>query len=255
MKTVTPQIPKGACGLAIMAKAPIAGEVKTRLTPLLTREESASLSSCFLQDTATLLSAVGDKHLVHRIGVYTPADRASLFANLLPPGFLLVPQRGEAFGQRLAFATDDLFALGFSSVCLIDSDSPTLPREVFEETIGVLTHPSGSNLVIGPATDGGYYLIGLRRPCPSLFEEITWSSELVFEQTIVRARKLNLKSHILPEWYDVDDARSLQRLCEELFGSEASPGQKNIAPATRHYLEGLLKKEGRGRIWPEPAKR
>ena len=254
MKNGTPQIPKGACGLAIMAKAPIAGEVKTRLTPPLTPDEAASLSRCFLQDTATLLNAV-TSNFVRGIGVYTPANRSSLFAELLPPLFLLVPQRGETFGQRLAFATGDLFKLGFSSVCLIDSDSPTLPREVFEETIAVLTHPSGSNLVIGPATDGGYYLIGLRSPCASLFEEITWSSELVFEQTIERTRKLNLKSHILPEWYDVDDAISLQRLCEELFGSETNPRQRHIAPATRHYLEGLLKKEGRGRIWPEPAKR
>lgn len=254
MKNGTPQIPKGACGLAIMAKEPIAGEVKTRLTPPLTPAEAASLNSCFLQDTATLLNAV-EANLVRRIGVYTPAKSASLFAKLLPPGFLLVPQRGETFGQRLAFATDDLFELGFSSVCLIDSDSPTLPREVFEETIAVLTHPNGSNLVIGPAMDGGYYLIGLRTPCHSLFEEITWSSELVFEQTVARARKLNLKSHILPEWYDVDDATSLQRLCEELFGSETNPRQRNVAPATRHYLAKLLKKEGRGRIWPEPAKR
>ena len=255
MNNGTPQIPNGACGLAIMAKAPIAGDVKTRLTPPLTPEEAALLSGCFLQDTSRLLNAVADKRLVRGIGVYTPANTASLFAELLPPGFLLVPQRGEKLGQRLAFATDDLFALGFSSVCLIGSDSPTLPPEVFEETIAVLTQPSGSNLVIGPATDGGYYLIGLRKPCRSLFEEITWSSELVFEQTIERARRLNLKSHILREWYDVDDATSLQRLCEELFGSATNPEQKNTAPATRHHLEELLKKEGRGRIWPDLAKR
>src|SRR5262245_13312226 len=121
MKSASPQIPKGACAFALMAKAPIAGEVKTRLIPPLTPDEAASLSSCFLQDTATLLNEVAAKRGIHRVGMYTPAKSASLFAELLP-GFLLAPQRGEAFGQRLTCAVDDVFAIRFLFVCLIDFD-------------------------------------------------------------------------------------------------------------------------------------
>src|SRR4029079_17239773 len=222
---------KGTCALAIMTKAPSAGQVKTRLSPPLTPDEAARLSGCFVQDTATIMETATEREFVQRVAVYTPASAVSFYKELLSPKFLLVPQRGETFGLRLMAAFEDLLGLGFSSVCIIGSDSPTLPAETINETIRILAQPEEC-VVIGPAADGGYYLIALRRLYRNLFEEITGSSELVLEQTLQRAKKVNLKIHLLPRWYDVDEPASLHRLCEQLFGPGKSAHQEQAAPGT-----------------------
>jgi len=124
------------CALAIMAKAPRAGKVKTRLSPPLTPEESAALNISFLKDTAENLAAVAAKTAEgHAAGLicYTPIGDEAAFDGLLPPDFALVPQRGDGFGERLLHAAQDILAFGFASVCLIDSDSPTVPRAAFEQ--------------------------------------------------------------------------------------------------------------------------
>jgi glycosyltransferase A (GT-A) superfamily protein (DUF2064 family) len=133
---------------------------------------------------------------------------------------------------------------------LIDSDSPTVPPAAFSEAARILATAQDC-VVLGPSDDGGYYLIGLKKTHHSLFENIDWSTELVLEQTMERARQIDLKVHLLPTWYDVDDRATLQRLCQELFGGESTGGYS--APATRGYLEGLLQREGRTRIWPDEA--
>lgn len=247
------EIPKGLCALAVMTKAPRAGEVKTRLTPPLTPEEAATLSTCFLRDTTEALSTTATEGFARGIAVYTPVGAASAYAGILPAEFQLVPQRGEAFGERLIFATEDLFRLGFESVCLIDSDSPTVPQRVFTEAATRLAQPEDA-VVLGPSDDGGYYLIGLKKLHRALFEDIAWSTERVLQQTIARARQMNLKVHFLPTWYDVDDRITLRRLCDEFFGPNGSRVGGYPALATRGYLEGLLKREGRDRIWPNESK-
>lgn len=147
------------------------------------------------------------------------------------------------------FATEDLFQLGFTSVCLINSDSPTVPERVFTEAATLLAQ-SENSVVLGPCDDGGYYLIGFNHLHRSLFEDISWSTEKVLEQTIERARQMNLRVHTLPKWYDVDDRGTLRRLCDELFDPKESVTTGYPAPATRGYLEEILRREGRERIWP-----
>jgi rSAM/selenodomain-associated transferase 1 len=254
MGRVDAQIPKGVCALAVMTKAPRAGEVKTRLSPPLTLKEAAALSTCFLRDTAAAIATIAVNNIARGVAVYTPEDAENIYSEILPPGFLLVPQRGEAFGERLIHALEDLFRLGFSSVCLIDSDSPTLPQRTLSEAATILEQPEDT-VVLGPSDDGGYYLVGLKKVHRTLFKDITWSSKRVLQQTVEQAGRINIKLHFLPVWYDVDDYTTLRRLCDEFFGSAKSTAPGYPAPATRGYLEGLLRREGRARIWPDEAKR
>ena len=166
---------------------------------------------------------------------------------LLPEGFCLVPQCEGSFGERLIRAVEDLLALGYSAVCLIDSDSPTLPAAALTTAVTELARP-GDRMVLGPSEDGGYYLIGLKRAHRRLFEEIDWSTERVDSQTRERAAEIGLETVLLPTWYDVDDAATLRLLCDELYtGTRGTIGYK--APRTRAFLDSLLE-NARARIWP-----
>ncbi|MCA1660419.1 MAG: TIGR04282 family arsenosugar biosynthesis glycosyltransferase, partial [Verrucomicrobiaceae bacterium] len=246
------QIRAGLCALAVMTKAPQAGKVKTRLTPPLSSEEAAALNACFLRDTAAAIVKTAENGSARGIAVYTPVGAEAAYAEILPEEFELVPQRGGAFGERLVFATEDLLQLGFDSLCLIDSDSPTVPQQAFADAVELLSQPSDS-LVLGPSDDGGYYLIGLKKLHRQLFEDIDWSTERVLEQTIERAREIDLPVHLLPTWYDVDDRATLNRLCQEFFGANGSARTGHPASATRQFLHELLQREGRQRIWPEES--
>jgi len=242
------QTPPGLCALAVMTKAPRAGRVKTRLTPPLTPEEAAALNICFLRDTTAAISTTAKEGIARGICVYTPVGEEAAYANILPQDFELVPQRGNLFGERLIAATQDLFTLGFSSVCLIDSDSPTVPQSAYSQAAKLLSQP-GERIVFGPSDDGGYYLIGLKRLHRRVFEGIDWSTERVADQTIARAKEIGVAVELLPTWYDVDDRATLRRLCNELLAEQESPAGY-AAPATRGFLGDLIALEGRDRIWP-----
>src|SRR5438067_4639957 len=171
---------RGLCALGFMTKAPLAGRVKTRMFPPLTPEEAAELNRCFLRDTAAAIARACSRRPVRHarktarasaIAVHTPVGAESAYNDILPGHFSLLPQRGDKFGERLYFAVEDLFRCGFASVCLIDSDSPTVPAAIFEQAVQVLEAP-GNRLVLGPSDDGGYYLIGLKKPDRRLFEHI-----------------------------------------------------------------------------------
>ena len=123
------------CALAIMTKEPRAGLVKTRLSPTLTPEEAAELNRCFLRDMTAAIDITVRQSNAAGCAVYTPEGAAESYAKIIPPEFHLVPQRGDALGERIIFAMEDLFQLGFSSVCLIGSDSPTIPPRVFAEAV------------------------------------------------------------------------------------------------------------------------
>ena len=244
------------CALAVMTKAPQAGRVKTRLVPPLTPEEAAELNKCFLRDTAVAISIAccrcsqsdaGDRHetgashseaatAACAIAVYTPVGAESAYDDLLPTGFSLLPQRGDRFGERLYFAVEDLFNCGFASVCLIDSDSPTVPTENFTVAVELL-NARGDQVVLGPSDDGGYYLIGVNKPHRHLFEQIDWSTERVLNQTIERATEIGLEVKLLPSGYDVDDDAGLRRLCNELLGERRDD---SVAPNTRRFLARLV---------------
>jgi uncharacterized protein len=236
--------PNRSCALAVMAKAPLIGTVKTRLVPPLTHEEAASLSRCFLRDTADNIADVGTLHDAQGVIVYTPAEAQGAFDGILPKGFQFIAQRGASLGERLLNATSDLLAQGYDSICLINSDSPTLPPAILRSAISALA-AAGDRLVLGAADDGGYYLIGLKQAHANLFKGIAWSTADVLAHTLARAREISLEVVKLADWYDVDDAASLERLCEE-FSNPVSSENGNYpyaAPHTRAYLTDLLEKK------------
>jgi hypothetical protein len=265
-----------------MSRAPRAGAAKTRLVPPLTPAEAAALSACFLRDTAANVSVAAASAAVRAAGgaecvcVFTPADAAAELATLLPDACRLLAQRGADLTARLRHATEDLLRAGYASLCLLNADSPTLPRAALTAAVVELARPS-DRVVLGPARDGGYYLVGLKRAHARLFADIEWSTPRVLAQTRARAAELRLEVSLLPEWYDVDAAASLADLCAELFatpraatsapardGASASPREDAnspsgahvatlhgyAAPHTRAYLERLLARADRARIWP-----
>lgn len=240
----------GSCALAVMAKTPQAGAVKTRLVPPLDAEEAARLNTCFLQDVTGCIATLTSKS-VHGYVAYTPPGEESAFDGLLPGGFRLLPQRGADLGQRLLNATEDFLAAGYEAVCLINSDSPTLPSELLRRAIDTLASAQ-DRVVLGEALDGGYYLIGSKRVHRRLFADITWSSSVVFQETMERARELRLDLQLLPPWYDVDDLESLRWLSDELFGPKGRRTPANLtpyyAPHTRAYLRSLIDKRGARRL-------
>jgi len=118
----------GCCALVVMAKAPRPGKVKTRLSPPLTSDQASALNICFIKDTTENIQQVTKASNSAGLVAYTPIGDEAAFDGLLPGGFQLLAQRGDGFGERLLFVCEDLFTCGFSSVCLIDSDSPTMPQ-------------------------------------------------------------------------------------------------------------------------------
>jgi rSAM/selenodomain-associated transferase 1 len=254
------------CALAVMTKAPRAGQVKTRLVPPLTHDEAAEFNSCLLRDISGAIlaascsggvgsSQISDAHgaplpttgrMARGVGVYTPRGAEAAYGDILPEDFFLIPQRGDHFGDRLNFAAEDLFKVGFTSVCLINSDSPTVPAETFTQAADLLRLP-GDRIVLGPCDDGGYYLIGFKKLHREIFERIDWSTEHVLDQTLQRAAESGLEAKLLPLGYDVDDRATLQWLCSELLGKNS---RGEVAPNTRKFLTEIIKREGRARIWP-----
>jgi uncharacterized protein len=225
----------GRCAIAIMAKAPREGEVKTRLVPPLTAAEAMALSIAFIRDTAENILAAAEITAIDGFVAYSPPGSAAAFAGVVPEAIRLLPPHRTGLGASLLDATSDLLAAGYSAVCLIDADSPTLPTSVLVEAAHALAMP-GDRVVLGQATDGGYYLIGLKCPHRRLFEEISWSTESVFRQTIDRAAEIGLSVDALPVWYDVDDVASLRRL----IGDLAAPDRTGYpAPHTSALLRRL----------------
>jgi uncharacterized protein len=233
------------CAMAIMAKAPSAGRVKSRLSPLLSPEEAMDLGRCFLSDMTANLARVARDAQVDPFIAFAPAGSEAAFDAIVAPGTGLVLADGSraappgvvGLGRCLLQAAALLFDGGYGAVALLNADSPTLPTSLLLEAARLLLVPR-DRVVIGPSFDGGYYLIGIRRVHAELFHAIDWSTEQVAEQTRQRALALGLEVLDLEAWYDVDDAHSLQRLLHELaLDQVADPASAYPAPATRAFLE------------------
>ena len=198
--------------LAVMAREPVAGRVKTRLTPELTPRDAALLYQAFLRDT---LGKFGSIPGVSPVVAYTPDTAEEYFRRIAPRDALLLFQQEGDLGERLEHVSSELFHRGFSRVVIVGSDSPDLPGEYLEMAFDRLEN---YDLVLGPCDDGGYYLIGLScRPEHALFTGIPWSSSMVFETTLRKAKSMDMSVAILPGWHDIDTLEDLQRLL-------ASPG-------------------------------
>ncbi len=244
--------------LLVMAKQPIAGSAKTRLVPPLTSSSAASLYHCFLQDVlATVRSAANQEAFIPVIA-YTPAAALDFFSRLAPD-FWLIPQEGpttvtstprpaaasrplsgrpqqdspayqpERLGDRLQYVLSAALGCGLHQVAAINSDSPTLPAEFLCSAFQRL-EDSRVDAVFGPCADGGYYLIGVKKPPGRLVTDVQMSTPTVLRDTLAIAAEESIRIDLLPEWYDVDNADELDHLSAELA---AHPER---APATSRFL-------------------
>jgi len=204
-----------------MAKASEPGRTKTRLVPPLRPDEAAAFNTAFLRDVSANLQAAARVAAIqgYAIGGYMafgPPGTEDFFRKTLPREIGLIEAWHPNFGDCLFTAISGLFAAGHDAAVVLNSDSPTLPTALLIETATVLARP-GDRAVIGPSSDGGYYLLGIKRPHRRLFENVDWSTDRVARQSIERAREIGLEVHELPVWYDVDDQHALRLLHAELF--------------------------------------
>ena len=244
--------------LLVMAKQPIAGSAKTRLVPPLTSSSAASLYHCFLQDVLATVRTAAQREPFIPVIAYTPAAARDFFSRLAPD-FWLIPQEGpspaaaaprptaaprsqstrpqqrapahqpERLGDRLQYVLSTALACGLRQVAAINSDSPTLPAHLLCAAFQRLDDPQ-VDAVFGPCADGGYYLIGVKKPPGRLVTGVQMSTPTVLRDTLTIAAEEGLRVDLLPEWYDVDNAEELDRLSAEL----ASHPQR--APATSRFL-------------------
>jgi hypothetical protein len=234
--------------IGLFCKTPAAGRSKTRLSPPLAPEECSEISTCFIRDLAASVAAVAEATEAAPVAIYTPAGTEHQLRSLLPPSFSLLLQDEGELGQRLTVAVRQLLDAGHRGVILLNSDSPTLPLSVLRDAVRALQRDAC--VVLAPATDGGYTLIGVTEPHRALFTDMPWSTPAVFELSLARARTLGLPVVTLPLWYDVDDAATLDLLERELAGTSppfAAPGLVGAdAPATRAFMARRGAKSGAG---------
>jgi uncharacterized protein len=225
--------------IGIICKAPLPGRSKTRLASAIGDDAASQLSACFLRDVAAAIDAVPES-LGHRgYGVYAPSGTEQIMRELLPGNFGLLLQAGNDLGEVLIGATLRLLDAGHDCVLLVNGDSPTLPTRYLVQAIDALRAP-GDRMVLGPASDGGYYLIGLKYPHRHLFTRIAWGTETVARSTCERAVEIGVATTLLPEWYDIDDVETLRWLQEELAGRSRRFRAGGFAPSSRAFLRDIM---------------
>ncbi len=222
MKTYRPSF-KNA--LLTVAKRPMPGRTKTRLTPPLSSVQAAALYECFLRDTLDLMRRVPQTQPVI---AYLPQEEETYFRELAPD-FESILQQGQNLGARLDNALTHYLQLGYKHVAIMNSDSPTLPVEYLTATFEALG--GEVDVVLGPSDDGGYYLIGLKRPAPRLLREVQMSTPTVAADTLALAEEEGLRVKLLPTWYDVDEAEALAQLAAEITQAPA-----DVARHTRTFF-------------------
>ena len=168
---------RSGSAIAIMAKQPESGKVKTRLCPPLTPREAADLYGAFLLDTVGLVSEIPEADLFI---AYDPPTAREFFSRMFPRSVACIPQGTGDLGNRLSRISRRLFSRGYRKLVILASDTPHLPQECIRRAFSRLDE---TDVVLGPCDDGGYYLIGSRVHAPALFEGIAWSRSAVLEQT------------------------------------------------------------------------
>ena len=226
-----------ACGIAVMAKASVARRTKTRLVPPLTFDQAAECNTAFLRDIADNILATSTKASIAGYVAYGPPDARRFFEENVPREIALIEASYPSLGDCLDHAIAQLLARGHRAAVVVNSDSPTLPTSLLVETAELLGR-SGERAVLGPALDGGYYLLGVKARHHRLLEDIAWSTPRVTQQTLERAAELRLPVHMLPTWYDVDDVATLKMLLCELF--DGQPFAPDVSPARAHHTRALM---------------
>jgi rSAM/selenodomain-associated transferase 1 len=222
--------------VAVICKTPEPGRSKTRLSPPLRPEECAAISACFINDLSRTIAAMMEDGDVTGYALYTPRGSETALRRLLPDRFELALQGEGDLGARLLRGASDLIAAGHRGAVIVNSDSPTLPRAILRAAVDAVKR--ADNVVLSPAIDGGYTLIGLSRAHARLFEDIPWSTAAVHRLTLERAREIGLPVVNVPAWYDVDDEASLRMLEDEFAGKppEFAQGAGADARTTRRFL-------------------
>ncbi len=221
--------------IIIMAKAPVPGAVKTRLEPFLSPAECAELAAAFLRDAFAKAKTVCENTIL----AYSPAAQRAVLESVLQTETIYVEQTGADLGERMSNAFEFAFASGSDAVVMIGTDSPTVPADFIRRAFEFLENES--DIVLGETADGGFYLIGLRKNYPELFENVAWSSARVFKQTTANAERLKLRAAQIPVLYDVDVPDDLARLRKEMLIDD-----KIEAPATYQWLSAHSELFGRG---------
>jgi hypothetical protein len=246
MKPTTPHpspLTPHQTALVIFAKAPIPGQVKTRLCPPLTPDEAATLHGSFVLDTLerTKIAAAKLTLPIDRYLACAPSATHVFFKIMEErQGVKLIDQVGDDLGGRMNQAFATLFERGYRQVLLIGTDVPTLPLDHFKQA---LTSLENHDLVLGPAIDGGYYLIGLKRPIPELFVDIPWSTDQVLRLTQEKAVRLGLTTALLDPWRDVDTLADLQALMKACTAEAKTPKHDRVfSSRTGSVLQALAKR-------------
>jgi rSAM/selenodomain-associated transferase 1 len=216
--------------LGIFCKVPVAGGVKTRLTPPLTPEQACALYEAFLGDLFGRL----EKMKKTGTTVFYAGSEPGKITDLIPDRYGVLPQEGDSLGERLRHAFEALTGSGESAAVVIGSDSPDLPLQYIKRAFLKLKH---KDVVLGPSSDGGYYLVGARSVHPGIFEDINWGSDRVFGQTVDRIRAGGLSLALLPVWYDVDTPPSLE-LLRSMIRARRIEGSGSL-PKTEAVLRGI----------------
>ncbi len=212
--------------LGLFAKAPHAAEVKSRLGSVYDEDFRRGLAESFLKDMILIADSLDG---VDKILNFSPAASSGQMGQYLPPAWEILPQEGEGLGRRMESFFLWAFNNGYRRAVLIGSDFPTLPPQYLDQAFELLTT---NWLVLGPSTDGGYYLIGLSEPHPEIFRDIEWSSGQVFAQTVDR---LEADIGLLPPWYDIDYPENLTMLAGHLKGM-LKEKQTNLPEHTLNFL-------------------
>lgn len=239
--------------LVVFAKAPIPGQVKTRLCPPLTPDEAATIHGSFVLDTVERTKAATERFTlpIDRFLACAPSSAHPFFKVLEARHHIrLIDQAGEDLGERMARTFDQLFARGYRSVVLVGTDIPSLPLEEYRRTFGLL---ESHDLVIGPALDGGYYLLGLNRPVPELFVGIPWSTGLVLKATEDKARSLGLTVALTAPWRDVDTIDDLTALIDANTLDAAKPKPERVFSSRTTGALQLIAERLRARAARQPS--
>lgn len=223
-----------ADALVIMTKAPEPGQVKTRLVPPLDYAEAAALASALLHDQLdNLAKFTGASRFIN----YAPRDAGDHFASFASLGFALFAQEGADLGARMRHAFERLFASGFARVVLVGSDLPVLQHKTLKAAFETLD--GRAEVVFAPTLDGGYYLVGMRRPVFDVFENIVWSRNDVLERSIHALTRIGIRYELLSTSYDIDAVDDIRRLfsdCEN--GGLTMPA--TVAVLKRLRFKGIL---------------
>jgi rSAM/selenodomain-associated transferase 1 len=220
--------------VGILCKTPAAGFSKTRLSPPLAPGECADISACFIRDLAETIAGLSG---VTPFAVYTPRGSEDMLRTMLPASFRLHPQVEGDFAVRLRAALSDLLAMDHAGAILVNSDSPTLPAAILQQAVKETQRRDA--VVLSPAFDGGYTLIGLSRIHAHLFVDIPWSTPDVYRLTRERAREASVPVVNVPAWYDIDDAQTLELLKDELAGRPL-PFAHRIAGAPARHTRAFM---------------